>query len=161
LILSNNTIELFKDILEGQNIKTQKASYLYTQKLLERRIKEEELTLSRGRKLFMAGILKIDDYNELKKENLVNTKNLRKETLDIVLKLKAIDRKNQIENKALVEIFQKFSEFATSDKRYLVSLIPPVDIDYKTGDLSLDLNQTFSKILLKSNRKINKKNEFH
>ncbi|WP_419870478.1 recombinase family protein [Chryseobacterium sp. CT-SW4] len=161
LILSNNTIELFKDILEGQNIKTQKASYLYTQKLLERRIKEEELTLSRGRKLFIAGILKIDDYNELKKENLVNTKNLRKETLDIVLKLKAIDRKNQIENKALVEIFQKFSEFDTSDKRYLVSLIPPVDIDYKTGDLSLDLNQTFSKILLKSNRKINKKNEFH
>jgi len=64
LMLSNNTIELFKNILEDQNIKTEKASYLYSQKVLERKIKEEGLTLSRGKKLFIAGILKIDDYNE-------------------------------------------------------------------------------------------------
>jgi len=93
LILSNNTIELFRNILEDQNIKTQKASYLYAQKLLERKIKDEELTLSRGRKLFIAGILKIDDYNELKKENQVSIKNLKKEARDIVVKLKAIDKK--------------------------------------------------------------------
>lgn len=162
LILSNNAVELFRNILEDQNIKIQKASYLYTQKLLERKIKEEELTLSRGRKLFIAGILKIDDYNELKKEHQINTRNLSKDMRDIVLKLKAIDRKNQIKDKALVEIFQKFSEFDTSDKRYLVNLIPPVDIDYQTGSLSLGLNQAFSKILSKkSNRKNNKKNEFH
>ncbi|MFS4469876.1 hypothetical protein [Chryseobacterium sp. T20] len=106
--------------------------------------------------------MKIDDYNELKKEHQINTRNLSKEMRDIVLKLKAIDRKNQIEDKALVEIFQKFSEFDTSDKRYLVNLIPPVDIDYQTGSLSLGLNQAFSKILSKkSNRKNNKKNEFH
>lgn len=67
LILSDCTIELFKNILEDQNIKTQKASFLYAQHLVERKIKEEKLTLSRGRKLFIAGILKIDDYDELKK----------------------------------------------------------------------------------------------
>ncbi len=162
LILSNNTVELFKNILEGQNLKTQKASYLYSQKLIERKIKEESLTLSRGRKLFIAGILKIDDYNELKKENQINTKNLRKEERDIVLKLSAIDRKNKIEDEALVEVFQKFTEFDTSDKKHLVNLIPPIDIDYKTGDLSLDLNPAFSKILSEKNhRKNNKKNEFH
>jgi len=161
-ILSNNAIELFKDILEDRNIKTQKASYLYAQKVLERKINEEELTLSRGRKLFIAGILKIDDYNELKNENQVSTKNLKKEARDIVVKLKAIDRKNQIEEKALVEIFQRFSEFDVSDKRHLVNLIPPTDIDFKTGALSLSLNQAFFKILSKkSNRKTNKKNEFH
>jgi site-specific DNA recombinase len=119
LILSNNVIELFKDILEDRNIKTQKASYLYAQKVLERKINEEELTLSRGRKLFIAGILKIDDYNELKKENQVSTKNLKKEARDISVKLKSIDRKNQIEEKALVEIFQRFFEFETSDKGIL------------------------------------------
>ncbi|MFH6945086.1 recombinase family protein [Flavobacterium sp. FlaQc-50] len=162
LILSNNTIELFKNILEDQNIKTQKASYLYAQKGLERKINDEELTLSRGRKLFIAGILKIDDYNELKKENQVSTQNLKKEVIDIAAKLKAIDKKNQIEEKALVEIFQRFSEFDASDKRHLVNLIPPTDIDFKTGTLSLDLNQAFLKILSKkSNRKTNKKNEFH
>jgi len=162
LILSNNTIELFKNILEDQNIKTEKASHLYSQKVLGRKIKEEGLTLSRGRKLFIAGILKIDDYNELKKENRVNIKNLKKEARDIMFKLKAIDKKNQIEDKALVEIFQKFSEFHTSDKKHLVNLIPPKDIDFKTGAFSLDLNQAFSKILSKkSNRQANKKHEFH
>lgn len=158
LILSNNTIELFRNILEDQNIKTQKASYLYAQKLLERKIKDEELTLSRGRKLFIAGILKLDDYKELKKENQVSIKNLKKETRDIFIKLRAIDKKNQVEEKALIEIFQRFSEFDSSDKRHLVNLIPPTDVDFKTGDLSLDLNQAFLKILLKKdNRKTEKR----
>ncbi|WP_411898210.1 recombinase family protein [Elizabethkingia occulta] len=161
LVLSNNIIELFRDVLEDQNIKTQKESSLYTKKLLERKIKEEKLILSQGRKFFIAGILKIDDYNELKKENLINIKNLRKEERNIILKLKAIDRKDHIEDKSLVEIFQKISEFDTSDKRTLVNLIPPVDINYKTGALSLDLNQAFSKILSKNSPKKNNKNEFH
>ncbi len=69
LILSNNTIGLFKDILEEQNIKTQKASYLYSQKINREKGKRG---VSRGRKLFIAGVLKIDDYNEFKKENQVN-----------------------------------------------------------------------------------------
>ncbi|MEJ5049540.1 recombinase family protein [Chryseobacterium culicis] len=162
LILSNNTIDLFKCILQDQNIKTLKASYLYNQNLIERKIKEKGQVLSQGRKLFLAGVLKIDDYNELKKENQVNIRHLKKEARDIFLKLKAIDKKNQIEDKELVEVFRKFSEFDISDKKSLVSLIPPVDIDYKTGDLSLDLNQAFLKILSKkSNRKTNKKNEFY
>ncbi len=64
-----------------------------------------------------------------------------------------------MEDKTLVEIFQKFTELDTSD---LVNLIPPVDIDYKTGNLSLDLNPAFSKVLSeKTHRKNNKKNEFH
>ncbi|WP_409415921.1 hypothetical protein [Flavobacterium sp. PS2] len=144
--------------MEDQNIKTQKASYLYAQKVLERKIKDEELTLSRGRKLFIAGILKLDDYKELKKENQVSTKNLKKEARDIFIKLRAIDKKNQVEEKALVEIFQRFSEFDSSDKRHLVNLIPPTDVDFKTGDLSLGLNQAFLKILSKKdNRKTEKR----
>ncbi|WP_312390912.1 recombinase family protein [Chryseobacterium sp.] len=162
LILADNTMELFKNILEDQNIKTQKASYLYAQQLVDRKIKEEKLTLSQGRKLFIAGILKIDDYNELKQESQINTKNLKKEERDITLNLRVIDKMNQMENKTFREIFQKFVEFDTSDKKHLVNLIPPVDIDYKTGDLSLELKPAFSKILSKkSNRKNNRKNEFH
>lgn len=65
-------------------------------------------------------------------------------------------------DKTFVEVFQKFTEFDTSDKTHLMNLIPPVNIDYKTGDLSLDLNQAFSKIFSKkSNRKTNMKNELH
>ncbi|MDH5033752.1 recombinase family protein [Chryseobacterium cucumeris] len=162
LILSDNSIELFKNILEDQNIKTQKATYLYAQHLVERKIKEEKLTLSRGRKLLIAGILKIDDYNELKKESQVNTKNLKNEERDITLNLRVIDKMNQMKSKTFCEIFQKFAEFEISDKKHLVNLIPPVDIDYKTGDLSLELKPAFSEILSKKiNRKDNKKNELH
>lgn len=162
LILSNRSIELFRNILEDQNIKTQKASYLYAQQLLSRKVKEEKLTLSRGRKLMIAGILKIDDYNDLKAESQVNIKNLKKEERDVTHKLRVIDKVNQREDKTLVEIFQKFTEFDTPDKTHLVNLIPPVDINYKTGNLSLDLNPAFSKILSeKTHRKNNTKNELH
>lgn len=42
-----------------------------------------------------------------------------------------------------------------------MNLIPPVNIDYKTGDLSLDLNPAFSKILsAKTHRKTIKKMNF-
>ncbi|MDV7698657.1 hypothetical protein N6B72_17165 [Chryseobacterium soli] len=67
--------------------------------------------------MFLAGVLKIDDYNELKKENQVNIRHLKKEARDIFLKLKAIDKKDQIEDKEIVEVFRKFSEFDTSDKK--------------------------------------------
>ena len=147
--------------MEDQNIKTLKASYLYAQKGLERKINEEKLILSQGRKLFITGILKIDDYNELKRENQISTQNLKKEANDITAKLKGIDKKNQIEDNTLVKIFERFSEFETSDKRHLVNLIPPTDIDFKTGALSLDLNQAFLKILSKKNNRKTKKNEFH
>lgn len=59
-----------------------KASYLYTQKGLERKINKEKLVLSQGRKLFITEILKIDDYNELKKENQISTQNLKKQAND-------------------------------------------------------------------------------
>jgi site-specific DNA recombinase len=41
------------------------------------------------------------------------------EVRDILIKLKAIDKKSQIEEKALVEIFQRFSEFEIPDKDIL------------------------------------------
>lgn len=65
--------------------------------------------------------------------------------LERKIKDEAIDKKNQVEEKALVEIFQRFSEFEVPDERHLVNLIPPTNVDYKTGDLSLDLNQAFLK----------------
>ncbi|MFP3597057.1 zinc ribbon domain-containing protein [Chryseobacterium sp. SIMBA_029] len=156
-VLSSNAIELFSNILEDQNIKTLKAGYLHSQNLVERKLKEEGGTLSQARKLFIVGILKLDDYNELKKENEVNTKCLKRELHDITAKLKDIDRKEDpVENRLFAKIFQGFQEFDTADKRYLIDLIPPINIDYKTGNLSLNLNSAFSKILSKNSR-----NEFH
>lgn len=161
LILSNNAAELFNSILEDQNIKIQKANYLHERSLVERKLKEEGLTLSQARKLFVGRILKLDDYNELKKENQINSQCLKKELRNINTKLRDLDRQEQLEGKLFLDLFQGFSEFDTADKKHLVSLIPPVDVDYKKGSLSLDLNNALLKVLSRKTNRKNKKNEFY
>jgi site-specific DNA recombinase len=157
LVLLNKVNDLFSCILEDRSIKTQEAGYLFKRNLVDRKLKEEGLLLSRARKLFMAEILKLDDYNELKRENQLNSKCLKKELLHINAKLRDIEKQNHLEDRSFLNIFQGFSDLDTADKRHLVNLIPPVNVDYQTGNLSLGLNDALSK---KSNRKSNK-NEFH
>ncbi|WP_426276794.1 hypothetical protein ACN9MN_16595 [Chryseobacterium sp. S-02] len=124
-------------------------------------MKEEGLTLSQARKLFVARVLKLDDYNELKKENQVNSQCLKKELRNINTKLRDIDRQEQLEGKLFLDLFHGCSEFDAADKKHLVSLIPPVNIDYQKGSLSLDLNDALLKVLSKKANQKNIKNEFH
>ncbi|WP_241314047.1 recombinase family protein [Chryseobacterium arthrosphaerae] len=162
LILSNKVIELFSYVLDNQDIKKQRAQYLSERSLIEKKLKEEESILSRARKLFVVEIFKLDDYNKLKAENQVNSKCLQKELQDINTKLINIERQTKLlEQKTFTDIFQGFSDFDIADKKHLISLIPPLNINFQTGNLSLNLNETLSKILvLKSNPQIIK-NEFH
>ena len=157
-VLSNNAVELFEYILKEHNILTQKKGYLSERTLIEKKIKEEEVVLSRARKLLIANVLKTDDYYELKKENKNSFRMLKKEVRCINAKLNDIDKHNKkLTNKSFQNIFQGFSEFDFSDKRHLLNFIRPVNIDFTTGDLSLEFNNGLSKILSKKrNRKINK-----
>ncbi|UKB78632.1 recombinase family protein [Chryseobacterium sp. MEBOG07] len=161
LTLSNKAIDLFSCILEDRSVKTQKTGYLYERNLVERKLKEEELILSRARKLFVAEILKLDDYSELKRENQINSKCLKKELLHITVKLRDIEKQNQLEDRSFVDIFQGFSDLDMADKKHLVNLIPPANVDYQSGNLSLGLNDALSKILSKKNNRKSNKNEFH
>lgn len=162
LVISNKVIELFKCILEDQNIKTQKERYSYERKLVERKLREEESVLSQARKLFVVEILKIDDYNKSKREYLSNSKCLKRELRDIDIKLKNIDTQSQLlGNKQFIDILQGFSEMDIADKRHLVSLIPPDDISDLTGNFPLGLSSVLSKILLTKHSKKNNTNELH
>ncbi|WP_312285364.1 recombinase family protein [Chryseobacterium gleum] len=162
LVLSNKVIELFNFVLEDRNIKTQKERYLYERKLVERKLKEEELVLSQARKLFVVEILKFDDYEQLKKEYLINSKCLKKELRDINVKLKNIDKQNQLlGDNQFVDIFQGFPELDIADKRHLVSLISPDGVSNLTGNFPLGLSSALSKILLTKHSKKTIQNELH
>lgn len=151
LILSRKAVDIFNCVLEDWNTNTQKAECLQERQQVVRRLHEQELTLSQARKLFIAAVLKLDDYSELKRECRVNSKCLKKELSDINKKLKSIDKQRQQGDRPIVNILQGFSSMDTTDKKHLVKLIPPLRVNYQTGDMSLDLSTALSKILLIKN----------
>src|SRR5690606_29906564 len=148
LILSDKVSDLFGLILEDWNTNTHKTVHVQHRNLAVRKLNEQESIMSQARKLFVVGALKPDDYSNLKREFEANAKCLRRELMDINRKLESIDRQSQIGPKSFLNIFQGFSSLDLSDKKHLVNLIPPLKVDFKTGNTTLGLNSALSKILL-------------
>lgn len=148
LILSDKVSDLFGLILEDWNTNTHKTVHVQHRNLAVRKLNEQESIMSQARKLFVVGALKPDDYSNLKREFEANAKCLRRELMDINRKLESIDRQSQIGPKSFLNIFQGFSSLDLSDKKHLVNLIPPLKVDFKTGNMTLGLNSALSKILL-------------
>ena len=91
------------------------------------------------------------DYSSLKKEYKANSKYLKGEVQDISTKLESIDRQSQMVYTLFVNISQGFSSLDISDKKHLVNLIPPLN-DFRTGSMTLELNNALSKILVTKNK---------
>lgn len=160
LVLSNGAMDLFNSILEDWNTGTQKAVYLQHRNQVVRKLIEQESTLSQARKLFVADVLKSDDYAALKRECHVNSKSLKRELNDINVKLTDIDKQSQLDSRSFVNILQRFPNLDTADKKHLTNLIPPLMVDFQTGDMSLGLNGGLSKILSIKRQVKNNKYEF-
>ncbi len=152
LVLSDKAANLFNLILADWNTSTHKTVYLSNRNLVIRKLKEQESLLSQARKLFVVGVLNLDDYSNLKKEYQVNSKCLKRELQDINIKIGSIDRQSQTEYKSHIDIFQGFSNLDIADKRHLVNLIPPFKVDFQTGNMTLGINNALSKILATKNR---------
>lgn len=151
LKLSNKAAGLFNLILKNWNTSTNKTVYLQNRNLVEGKIKEQESLLSQARKLFVVGVLKLDDYSSLKKEYQTNSKCLKRELKNINIKIGSVDRQSQTKYKSHIDVFQRFSSLDTADKKHLVNLIPPVNVDFQTGSLTLGLKKALSKILIIKN----------
>ena len=121
--------------------------YLQHRNLVVRKLIEKESTLSQARKLFVADVLKSDDYSAVKRECHVNAKCLKRELNDINVKLKRIDKQSLLDSRSFVRILKRFQSLDTADKKHLVSLITPLNVDFKIGDMSLELFGGLSKIL--------------
>jgi len=147
LVPSNGAMDLFKSILEDWNTGTQKALYLQHRNLIVRKLIEQESTLSQARKLFVADVLKSDDYSAVKRECQVNSKCLKRELNDINVKLESIDKQSLLGSRSFVNILKRFPSLDTADKKHLVNLILPLKVDFQTGDMSLELHDGLSKIL--------------
>src|SRR5690606_34386340 len=135
------------NILEDWNTGTQKAIYLQHRNIVVRKLIEQESTLSQARKLFVANVLKSDDYSEIKRECYVNTKCLKRELNDINVKLENIGKQALLGSRSFVHILKRFPSLDTADKKHLVSLIAPHNVNFQTGDMSLKLHGGLSKIL--------------
>jgi len=160
-VLLNGAMDLFKIILEDCDIGTQKAIYLQHRNLAVRKLIEQESTLSRARRLFVADVLKSDDYGALKRECRVNSKCLTMELNDINVKLEDIDKQNLLGNQSFVRILKRFPNIDTADKKHLVSLIAPFNVDFRTGDMSLKLHSGLTKILSTKPREKSNDHEFY
>lgn len=147
LMLSDKVSDLFSLVLEDWNTNTRKTVHVQNRNLVVRKLNEQESIMSQARKLFVVGALKPDDYSKLKREFGANAKCLRRELQDINRKLESVDRQSQVGSKSFANIFQGFSDLDISDKRHLVNLVPPLKVDFKTGNMTLALNSALSKIL--------------
>lgn len=161
LVLSNGAKDLFKSILEDWNVGTQKAMYLRHQNMAVRKLTEQESILSQARKLFVADVLKSDDYSALKRECHVNTKCLKKELSDINVKLEDIDKQGLSRSRTFGDVLKKFPSFDTANKKHLVNLIPPFDVNFQTGDMSLELQGGLSKIVSTNRQEKSNHYEFY
>lgn len=148
LMLSEKAIELFSHILDDSNLHTNRAQYLDERRRLLSQLAQQQLSLSKARRLFVEDILKIDDYSEFKREYLASSACLKKELGDNMAKLKNIDEQRRLDYGAIMDIFKNIANMDIADRRNLVKLFPPGSVDLQTGDVSLEPTKTLSKILV-------------
>lgn len=155
LELSEMAGSLFGTILTDWNVDTQKAEFLYERQALRRQLGEQEIMLSRARKLFVENILKYDDYSEMKSEFRRITDGITKELCSVAIKLRTIEEQQKLDLRSSIDIFRAFESLDTADKKQLVSFFPPVNIDLKKSEVSIGHNVALSRILVckQDNRK--------
>ena len=114
-----------------------------------KQIDEHESVLSKARKLFVADKLQFDDFSELKKEHRAVSGNLKKELDAITVKLQRIDQRFSLADRGLANIFRGFESLDTADKKQIVSLITPPQIDIQMGQVPVKIDNALSKILIR------------
>lgn len=145
--LSKGAVDLFTRILREENTSEQRTKYLHQRKRVQHLIAEQETIITRARKLLVTGILKLDDFIEVKKEYIDVSGTLNKELDTVVEKLKSIENQFKLNKKSLTDIFTHFQQMDTPDKRQIINLMPPDNFDTETHCISLKPDRTISKIL--------------
>jgi hypothetical protein len=146
--LTPGAIKLLEIILEDINVNAQREHYLCERKSLLKQIEEQEFFVSKARRLFIDDKIQFDDFINLKKEYKVLSSDLKSDLQKVTIKLNCIDK--QFNMKPCNGLFLKFRNLDINDKKYIINLIPPTNINFN-GDFSLCLNKMLSTILLVKN----------
>jgi len=153
--LSKNAVELFSLVLEDCNISVQRLAYQQERKLTLRQLEEQELVLSKARRLFVADQLKFDDFSDFKKEHQAVAGSLKKELDAISNKLRCIDQQFKLSGRSPINIFKGFADLNVADKKQLLNLISPIILNAKTGEINLKVHPALSKVLQRHTKSIN------
>lgn len=146
ICLASRTIDLFKLVLENVNATTEKAKYLNQQRSLIDQIEEHEQVISKARRLLISGKIEIDDFYFFKGEYQNNSMILKDELEKVNLELSLIETSEKGTDWSLEHIFYRFKDFSLNDKKYIINLLSPVNINAH-GIVCLQSNIALSKIL--------------
>jgi hypothetical protein len=124
-----------------------KTKFVNERRTLLRQLEEQEHLKSKARKLFVDDQLKFDDFRELKKEYQDISDVLKKEFNVVINKLKHIDLQIAQVRSAIEDVFQVYQFMDPADKKQIVNLIPPAEVNIQTGDVSIQMNSALAKIL--------------
>jgi len=114
---------------------------------LLRQFEEQKSLISKARKLFIDDKLKFDDFRELKKEYQDISDILIKEFNSVTNKLKHIDQQIAQARSSFEDVFHMYQFMDQADKKQIVNLIPPAEVNIQTGDVSIQMNSALIKIL--------------
>jgi len=124
-----------------------KTKFVNERRTLLRQLEEQEHLKSKARKLFVDDHLKFDDFRELKKEYQDISDVLKKEFNVVINKLKHIDLQIAQVRSAIEDVFHVYQFMDPADKKQIVNLIPPAEVNIQTGDVSIQMNSALAKIL--------------
>ena len=96
---------------------------------------------------FAITTLKFDDFRDLKKEYQDISDILKKEFNSVTNKLKHIDLQIAQARSLIEDFFHVYQFMDPADKKQIVSLIPPAEVNIQTGDVSIQINGALVKIL--------------
>ncbi|WP_226334943.1 recombinase family protein [Echinicola marina] len=148
LVLKQGAMELLKLILKDVNVSEQQSEYLRERRLLLDKIDEQEILMTKARKLYINDKIEFEDFSELKKEYNLASKGLKEDLDRINVRLHLYDKYSYMEDESYLNIFSRYRDFDIGDQRKIINLIMPGNINTKTRDLdSLVLNNILSKIL--------------
>ncbi|OCX52009.1 hypothetical protein BEL04_10900 [Mucilaginibacter sp. PPCGB 2223] len=147
--LSAGVAPLFEMILRDTNVNIQLNEHSNERTLILKQIKEQELFITKARKLFVSGGIEFDDFSKLKKEYLVISNSLNDELNKVNIKLQCINQQLNF-SKSFDKTLSVFKDLDMNDKKHIVNFIPPIDINSQ-GAFSLHLNSALSKILFFKN----------
>lgn len=148
MVLSPGAADLFKRVLDDVNTATQRAQYLQERRILLEQIEEQEKTISKARKLYLSEKFEFDDFRSFKKEYHVLSEILKGELDKVAIKLNSLNKHLSNADELFSNILLRYKDFDLADKKQIINLISPVNLDRQTGTISsVQIDKALSKIL--------------
>ncbi|MDR2271815.1 MAG: hypothetical protein LBF27_13000, partial [Sphingobacterium sp.] len=148
IVLKDGATELFKQILLDMNASVHQSENLRKRRLLLDQINEQELLISKARKLYIGDRIEFDDFSELKKEHNLIANSLKNDLNNINSKLALYAKQGYTDKHSYLRIFERYNNLDNRDKKKIINLINPDTISLQTGNIdSLVINSALSKIL--------------